>query len=68
MRKNSQIHILVETELSDRLRKQAEELGMTLSGLCRQKLEGACKLDRIEFIVSEIGRRLKCSTKFKQEV
>jgi len=68
MRKNSQIHILVETELSDRLRKQAEELGMNFSSLCRQKLSDTCKLDRIEFIVSEINRKLKCSTKFKQEV
>nr|AQS34895.1 hypothetical protein [uncultured archaeon] len=68
MKKNSHIHILIETELSDRLRKQAEDLGMTFSDLCRQKLKDTCKLDRIEFIVAQIDRKLKCSTKFKQEV
>ena len=68
MRKNVHIHILVETELSERLRKQADELGMSFADLCRQKLKDTCKLDRIELIVSEIDRKLRCSTKFKQEV
>jgi hypothetical protein len=68
MGKNSHIHILIETELSDKLRRQAEELGMTFSDFCRQKLKDTCKLDKIEFIVSEIDRKLKCSTKYKQEV
>lgn len=68
MKKNSHIHIVIETELSDRLRKQAEELGMNFSDLCRQKLKDTFKLDRIEFLVSEIDRKLKCSTKSKESV
>lgn len=68
MKKNSHIHILIETELSERLRKQAEELGMNFSDLCRQKLKDTFKLDRIEMLLIQIDKKLKCSTKFTQEV
>jgi len=51
MRKNSHIHIVIETEYIDKLRKEAEEKGITLSELCRQKLRCYTQLDRIEVLL-----------------
>jgi len=39
MPKNSQIHIFLETELFEKLKKEAIQLGIPLSELCRKKLE-----------------------------
>ena len=39
MKKNSQIHILIETEIKQKLEKEAEEKKITLSELCRKKLK-----------------------------
>ena len=46
--KNSQIHLSLETSLKEKLIKEAEEKGICLSELCRQKLKGETQLDRIE--------------------
>ena len=56
MKKNSQIHILIETEIKQKLEKEAKEKGMDLSKLCRNKLGGNEQLDRIEEILKVISR------------
>lgn len=50
MKKNSHIHIVIETEYMAKLRKEAEEKGITLSELCRQKLRCYTQLDKIEIM------------------
>lgn len=47
MKKNSQIHIFIETEMLEKLKKQAEE-EKSFSKLCREKLCGGSKLTNIE--------------------
>ena len=66
MRKNFQVHLYLETELLEKLKKQAIENKTTVSDICRQKLKENTQLTRIEFILEEVKRIL--ITKFKQEV
>jgi hypothetical protein len=48
MRKNSHIHILLETEFLSELKNEAKEKGIRLSELCRQKLRKNSQLENIE--------------------
>jgi hypothetical protein len=48
MKKNAQLHILLETRLLNQLKKDAEEQEVSLGHLCRQRLKGRGQLDRIE--------------------
>jgi len=66
--KNSQIHLYLETELFEKLRKQAEENNISISELCRMKCRENSQIQKIESIVREINEKIKCSTKYKQEV
>ncbi len=47
-KKNSHIHLLLETNLKEKLMKEAEEKSISISELCRQKLRDDTQLDRIE--------------------
>lgn len=47
-KKNSQLHILIETSLLTNLKKEAEEKGVSLGHLTRSKLRKKPQLDRIE--------------------
>jgi chaperonin cofactor prefoldin len=58
MGKNSQLHLFLETELLDELRKQSERLNLSVSEVCRQKIRQSDRLDKIEFILEMILRRL----------
>jgi hypothetical protein len=58
MRKNCKLRIRLETEVLQSLKKQAEQEGITLSELCRQKLMGSSKLTEIEIILQEIQKKL----------
>jgi len=58
MRKNSQIHLFLETEVLQSLKLQAKELGIPLSKLCRKRLGESSQLDRIEDILKKIKERL----------
>jgi hypothetical protein len=42
----------------DKLKKEAEELDMTVSGLVRQKLNSSSKLNRILLMLEEIHKKL----------
>ena len=59
MKKNYLCCIRIETELHDNLKKQAEDLNMSLSELCRQKIKGQTQLTRIEGMLEEIKKKLK---------
>lgn len=59
MKKNSQIHIFIETELKDKLEKQAQEQEISFSEICREKLRGNSKLDNIIFMLEKILEKLK---------
>ncbi len=54
MKKNSQIHLFLETELKNKLERQAREDGLTISEFCRQKLKESPKLDKIEMMLKEL--------------
>ncbi len=48
MKKNSQLHLVIETPKLNRLKEEAKEQRVSLSELCRQKLRPRPQLDRIE--------------------
>ncbi len=48
MKKNAQLHVLLETNLLNKLKKEAEEKGVSLGHLTRSKLRRKSQLDRIE--------------------
>jgi len=57
--KNSQIHLILETDLKVKLVKEATESNITLSELCRQKLGSNPQLTKIEFILERIEKKIK---------
>lgn len=54
MKKNSQIHIFLETDLKEKLEKLAEEQGISISELCRQKLKDNDRLIKIEMMIEKL--------------
>jgi len=68
MKKNSQIHLFLETNLAERLRKQADDMNISISELCRRKLKEIPQLMRIEFDIAEINKKLNNQLNFKREV
>jgi len=56
MKKNSHLHILIETNLLNKLKVEAEERETSLGQLCRSKLRKQPQLNRIE---EKIDRALK---------
>lgn len=58
MKKNSQIHLFLETELREKLARQAEEKGISISELCRQKLKENTQLTKIELMVEQIKKSI----------
>ena len=48
MKKNAQLHILLESSLLNRLKEEAEEQKVSLGHLCRTRLRKRSQLDRIE--------------------
>ena len=58
MKKNAQIHLLIESEVVDRIKKEAEEKSVSWSEICRQRLRHNPQLDRIEFMIKEIEEKV----------
>ena len=58
MRKNYLFCIRLETEKLLLLKKQAETLGISLSELCRQKLNEYPQLTKIELMLEDIKKKL----------
>ena len=55
MKKNSQLHISLGTELLVLLKKEASEKGMCLSEYCRQKLRENFYLEKIESMLNKLS-------------
>lgn len=59
MKKNTQLHLVVETDFFERLKKQAQEEGTTISELCRQKLKECSRLTKIELMLENLIKKQK---------
>lgn len=57
MKKNSHLHILIETNLLTKLKEEAQEKKTSLGQLCRSKLRRQPQLDRIEVKLDKVIRR-----------
>lgn len=66
MRKNTQLHLVVETELFERLKKQAQEEELTISEYCRNKLKENSRILKIEIIMEKILSILEDRKIYKQ--
>lgn len=62
MKKNSHLHILIETSRLNKLRQEANEKEVSLGELCRKKLRRQAQLDRIE---GKLDKVLKKTREFK---
>jgi hypothetical protein len=58
MKKNCLIQLRIETSLLEKLRKQAEESGITISDLCRQKMQAPSLLAEIDEKLEYIKKQL----------
>jgi len=56
-KKNSHLHILIETSLLNKLKVEAEERKTSLGQLCRNKLRKQPQLDRIEGKLDRLVKR-----------
>lgn len=54
MKKNSHLHILIETPALSKLREEANEEGLSLGQYCRNRLKRRTQLDRIEMKLDKI--------------
>ena len=59
-RKNSQIHLNLETEMKLKLQHRAAVQHLTIAEFCRQRLRGNSQLDTIEFLMEKICKLLIC--------
>lgn len=59
MKKNSQIHLWIETEIVEKLKKEAETLNVSVAEIYRQRLRNNSPLQKIEFILSEIDKKIR---------
>ena len=53
MRKNTQIHLLIETDLLELLKKESEGRSVGFAEYCRRKLRENCKLEVVERLLIE---------------
>ena len=58
MGKNAQIHLFLETELLEALRRQAEENNISVSELCRQKLRECSQLTKIQMMLERLDKKI----------
>ena len=54
MVKNSHLHIVVETDFLNQLKEEAKKKMVTVSQLCRMKLQKSLQLDRIEMKIDKL--------------
>lgn len=65
MKKNSQIHLYLDTSLLEEIKREARDNDISISEFCRKKFKPSIQLERIEKILKEINGKLKCSTKYQ---
>jgi len=56
MVKNSQLHLALETDFLNFLKKEAKERSISVAELCRIKLQKNLQLDRIEIMLENISK------------
>ena len=56
-KKNSHLHILIETNLLNKLKKEAEEKHLSLGQHCRTRLRKRPQLDRIEGKIDKLIKK-----------
>lgn len=57
--KNSQIHLILETNFKNKLKAEAKDNEISLSELCRRKLRQNSQLTKIELMVEKIAKKIK---------
>ena len=58
MKKNAQIHLLIESEVFESLQNQAIERNISFSEICRQKLRQNNQLDKIQLMLEGIEEKV----------
>jgi len=58
MAKTFQIHLRIEAEMIETLKKQANDLKISVAELCRQKLGVFSQLTKIELMLENIEKKL----------
>ena len=58
MKKNSQIHFFIETDVLNILKAKAKEEGVTISKLCREKLREYGLLVKVLEVLEEIKKNV----------
>ena len=58
MKKNSQVHLFLETELVEKLKELARANKISFSELCRRKLREIPQMKRIENLLEDIHKKL----------
>lgn len=56
-KKNSHLHLMIETDVINKMKEKAESQNISLSEWCRQKLIGNPQLDRIEGKLDELTKK-----------
>ncbi|MEK6909256.1 MAG: hypothetical protein AABX23_04360 [Nanoarchaeota archaeon] len=68
MKKNSQLHLYLETDLLDKLKKIAEENKVSVSEICRRKIKEIPQLNKIELTILEMDKKIDTILNTKQKV
>ena len=58
MKKNHDLHFLVEIDLKAKLQREADNLGISLAELCRHKLANSLPLTKTKFLLEKLVREL----------
>jgi len=58
MKKNSQIHFFIETDILESLKLKAKEEGITVSKMCREKLREYGLLVKVLEVLEEIKKNV----------
>ena len=58
MVKNNSVHLLLDKDLKERLKEEASLKGISVSELCRQKLNSDSQLTRIEERIAKVQLQL----------
>lgn len=54
MGKNAQLHLVLESNLLEALKREADKENISVSELCRQKLNKNSQLTRIELMIEQL--------------
>jgi hypothetical protein len=59
MKKTFQIHLRIENDTIESLKRQAHENNISLAEVCRQRLRGNSQLARIELLIENLRKGVK---------